>query len=312
MIAPRYLHVSLRISANDSKEEQGDDPSTEFAYVASWRRGVEGGWETTVSNDRNNVSPATRRMVKSKVQVLEQGDLASSIHNTSASFCWPLQGVYHQIRVIVKNIEKNSRDILMTLQNIHTVHHTMEENIIVSKYCSKAREIFGDIRIQYASLAEVVPSNQYYRYHDQWRFITQRLCFLVALVIYFEIKLLVDKKTVADILGVKNNREDGFHLDLEDFLLGLLQLSAELSRFAVNSVTNGHYSWPIEIATFVNELNAGFRLLNLKNDILRKRFDALKYDVKKIEEVVYDLCIRGLVPSPRPIEETPTEETPTE
>ncbi|KYN33464.1 Translin [Trachymyrmex septentrionalis] len=222
------------------------------------------------------------------------------------------QEIREQIRVIVKNIEKNSRDILMTLQNIHTVHHTMEENIIVSKYCSKAREIFADIRIQYANLAEVVPNNQYYRYHDQWRFVTQRLCFLVALVIYFEIKLLVDKKTVADILGVKNNREDGFHLDLEDFLLGLLQLSAELSRFAVNSVTNGHYSWPIEIATFVNELNAGFRLLNLKNDILRKRFDALKYDVKKIEEVVYDLCIRGLVPSPRPIEETPTEETPTE
>lgn len=44
------------------------------------------------------------------------------------------------------------------------------------------------------------------------------------------------------------------------------------------------------------ELNAGFRLLNLKNDSLRKRFDALKYDVKKIEEVVYDLSIRGLTP----------------
>jgi len=27
---------------------------------------------------------------------------------------------------------------------------------------------------------------------------------------------------------VKDNREDGFHLDLEDFLLGLLQLSSEL------------------------------------------------------------------------------------
>lgn len=44
----------------------------------------------------------------------------------------------------------------------------------------------------------------------------------------------------------------------------------------------------------MTELNAGFRLLNLKNDMLRKRFDALKYDVKKIEEVVYDLSIRGL------------------
>ena len=27
----------------------------------------------------------------------------------------------------------------------------------------------------------------------------------------------------------------------------------------------------------------------------RKKFDSLKYDVKKVEEVVYDLSIRGLI-----------------
>lgn len=104
--------------------------------------------------------------------------------------------------------------------------------------------------------------------------------------------------------------------------MGLLQLSAELvsilydtfatlthlniifqSRFAINSVTNGDYNRPIEIARFVNDLNAGFRLLNLKNDSLRKRFDGLKYAVKKVEEVVYDLSIRGLKPSPDSITE---------
>ena len=64
------------------------------------------------------------------------------------------------------------------------------------------------------------------------------------------------------------------------------------ARLAVNSVTAGDYSRPLRISTFINEL--GFRLLNLKNDSLRKRYDGLKYDVKKIEEVVYDLSIRGL------------------
>lgn len=64
----------------------------------------------------------------------------------------------------------------------------------------------------------------------------------------------------------------------------------------MNSVTNGDFNRPVEIARFVSELNAGFRLLNLKNDSLRKRYDALKYDVKKIEEIVYDLRIRGLKP----------------
>lgn len=114
---------------------------------------------------------------------------------------------------------------------------------------------------------------------------------------------------------VHNDKENGFHLDLEDYLMGLLQLSAELvsilyntsvaitylniifqSRFAVTSVTNGDYYIPIEISQFIHDLNAGFKLLNLKNDSLRKRFDGLKYAVKKVEEVVYDLSIRGLKP----------------
>ncbi|VTJ90790.1 Hypothetical predicted protein [Marmota monax] len=64
-------------------------------------------------------------------------------------------------------------------------------------------------------------------------------------------------------------------------------------RLSVNSVTAGDYSRPLHIFTFINELDSGFRLLNLKNDSLRKRYDGLKYDVKKVEEVVYDLSIRG-------------------
>ncbi|KOC68675.1 Translin [Habropoda laboriosa] len=224
-----------------------------------------------------------------------------------------------EIRAIVRDLEKSARDILMILQNIHN-ENNMEENIIVSQYCVTSRELFEDVRKSYTRLAEIVPKNQYYRFHEQWRVVTQRLCFLASLIIYLEINVLVTKETAAEILGVKNSREDGFHLDLEDYLMGLLQLAAELvsifgniiiaiihlnitfqSRFAINSVTNGDYNRPIEIARFVNELNAGFKLLNLKNDSLRKRFDGLKYAVKKVEEVVYDLSIRGLKPSANPV-----------
>jgi len=68
----------------------------------------------------------------------------------------------------------------------------------------------------------------------------------------------------------------------------------------VNAVTAGDYSRPVRIARFIADLDAGFRLLNLKNDSLRKRYDALKYDLKKVEEVVYDLTLRGLVNRPLP------------
>jgi hypothetical protein len=69
----------------------------------------------------------------------------------------------------------------------------------------------------------------------------------------------------------------------------------------------GNYARPLAISRFVKELSTAFQILNLKNDNLRKRFDSIKYDVKKIEEglllycielilVVYDLSLRNLIP----------------
>uniref|UniRef100_A0A4W5JSS1 Translin n=1 Tax=Hucho hucho TaxID=62062 RepID=A0A4W5JSS1_9TELE len=132
------------------------------------------------------------------------------------------------------------------------------------------------------------------RFHEHWRFVLQRLAFLAAFVVYLESESLVTRDEVAQILGIEVVREKGFHLDVEDYLAGVLIMASELSRLAVNSVTAGDYSRPLRISNFINELDSGFRLLNLKNDPLRKRYDGLKYDVKKIEEVVYDLSIRGL------------------
>ena len=63
-------------------------------------------------------------------------------------------------------------------------------------------------------------------------------------------------------------------------------------------MTNGDFTRPMRISAFLQEVLEGFRLLNLKNDSLRKKFDSIKYDMKKVEEVVYDLSIRGLVKQP--------------
>jgi predicted translin family RNA/ssDNA-binding protein len=81
---------------------------------------------------------------------------------------------------------------------------------------------------------------------------------------------------------------------LEDYLLGVSFLPAELSRLCVVAVIAEDYAMPEKISKFVSDLFAGFRLLNLKNDFLRKRFDSIKYDVKKIEEILYDIKIRQL------------------
>lgn len=83
----------------------------------------------------------------------------------------------------------------------------------------------------------------------------------------------------------------------EDYLHSVITLVNELARLCPNSIVNSDFTLPLKISKFCKEVHAGFGLLNLKNDSLRKRYDGMKYDIKKMEEVVYDISLRGLVPS---------------
>ncbi|KAI9873384.1 MAG: hypothetical protein M1830_000474, partial [Pleopsidium flavum] len=109
---------------------------------------------------------------------------------------------------------------------------------------------------------------------------------------------LLTIEEVGQILDVPVNlkERDAFHLTIEEYLQSLISLIEELARLAVNSVTLGDYHRPLQISRFVKDLHAGFQILNLKNDSLRRRSDSIKYNVKKIEDVVYDLSLRDLVP----------------
>ncbi len=60
-------------------------------------------------------------------------------------------------------------------------------------------------------------------------------------------------------------------------------------------MTLGDYRRPLQISQFIKDVHAGFQILNLKNDVLRKRSDGIKYRVKDVEDVVYDLSLRGLL-----------------
>ena len=109
---------------------------------------------------------------------------------------------------------------------------------------------------------------------------------------------LLTIEELGDILKVPVNLKDRdeFHLTIEEYLHALISLVEELSRLARNSVTLGDYERPLLINQFVKDLLAGFQILNLKNDSLRKRSDGIKYKVKDVEDVVYDLSLRNLIP----------------
>lgn len=91
---------------------------------------------------------------------------------------------------------------------------------------------------------------------------------------------------------------DAFHITIEEYLFALIDLTQELSRLATNAVTLGDPDLSLRIASFVKDVFIGFQVLNLKNDLLRKRVDSVKYNVQRVEDVVYDLSLRGMVNKP--------------
>lgn len=200
------------------------------------------------------------------------------------------QSVRETIRNNAVQLEQLVRQTMTTLQAIH-LESSMNN---YSQILNKASEIIPQCAAVYENLSSLVPQKTFYKYHDNFKMITQKAVFCLTLIEYLQSSKLATKEEVAAKLSLRKDHSEGFHLDLEDYLHGLLLLVSELSRLAVNSAASGDYKRPVEISHFVNELNAGFRLINFKNDALRKHYDCFKYDLKKIEEVVYDLSIRGL------------------
>ncbi|KAK0464563.1 translin [Desarmillaria tabescens] len=122
--------------------------------------------------------------------------------------------------------------------------------------------------------------------------------FVAAFLEYLSKGTLISLASTSEALGIQDEWKDRFTLSIEDYLHGLITLVNELSRLAVNAVTLGNFQEPVKISIFVKDLFAGFTMLNLKNDQLRRRFDSLKYDMKKVEEVVYDVSLRKLAQPP--------------
>ncbi|KIM65921.1 hypothetical protein SCLCIDRAFT_112103 [Scleroderma citrinum Foug A] len=194
-----------------------------------------------------------------------------------------------KIKEQVTDLDKKTRNMVGILNKIHS---TPSESI--PPLLDAVRPILNSCDETTAALAAIVPPNQFWRWKDMWSNSLRTAVYSAALVEFLTTGSLISLAQTSQTLGIKEEWKDRFCIAVEDYLHGLISLVNELSRLAVNAVTLGDYQAPIRISLFVKDLFAGFTMLNLKNDTLRRRFDSLKYDLKKIEEVVYDVSLRKL------------------
>lgn len=132
--------------------------------------------------------------------------------------------------------------------------------------------------------------NHFYKYSDLWISQRQTLAHVCVMVQFLDTGCLA---TVADVHAMCGGVE--FQLPLEDFLIGVCHATSDFVRFSMNRVIKQDFDMVKRCAVFGTHVFEAFRQLNLRNDFLRKRYDGMKYDVKRLEEMVYDLSIRRLI-----------------
>ncbi|KAK3290108.1 Translin [Chaetomium fimeti] len=169
-----------------------------------------------------------------------------------------------------------------------------------SKYATLLGQIEGGIRKEIETVGKLsafASQYPYYKYNHKWTRMVQDAVSTVIICAWLggmstdskpgEIGRLLTLEDIGQAFNVPVNLKDrdAFHITIEEYLLGLITVIDDLSRLAVNSVTLGDTSMAVKISGFIKDLHAGFQVLNLKNDILRKRVDSIKYAVKKVEDV---------------------------
>ncbi|PBP18347.1 putative recombination hotspot-binding protein (Translin) [Diplocarpon rosae] len=196
--------------------------------------------------------------------------------------------VRDQIRTITQTLERQSKNTQSILSRAHSTPAANLKPVLDAAENSIKQEVESISR-----LASVTSNSPYYKYNGLWTRDVQNAVFSILLCGWLgglstaEQGKLLTIEEIGGILNVPVNLKDrdAFHITIEEYLQSLITLIDELSRLAINSVTLGDYQRPLQISQFVKDVHAGFQILNLKNDLLRRRSDSIKYSVKKIEDI---------------------------
>ncbi len=82
-------------------------------------------------------------------------------------------------------------------------------------------------------------------------------------------------------------------VDAESYLMGLCDLTGELMRKAVDEIINRNFDNAMKIRELVSLIYGEFLEFNLRNSELRKKSDQIKWNLQKIEDLIYDVKVKG-------------------
>ena len=177
---------------------------------------------------------------------------------------------YHDNDVLREDLIKRCRDLLKTSkQLIYAVHK--EDLKSAEQYSKSALQITKELK-------EIARKSPQLEFSGAYR---------EAFAEYIEAELYHH--------FVKNKRIPSYKtlgVDSESYLMGLSDLTGELVRKAVFLAGKGKVNEVLQIRDLIDDIYGEMLGFDLRNSELRKKFDSIKYNLRKLEDLVLDLKLK--------------------
>jgi predicted translin family RNA/ssDNA-binding protein len=168
-----------------------------------------------------------------------------------------------------EDLIKKSRDVIsLSKQIIYNVHRGDLKQ--AEKFVKDIKKIVSDLR----KVVEKEPSLEMGSYKVAVQEYVEAAC-------YYE--FLKSKKLLTD---------EDLDVNAEQYLSGICDLTGELVRYAYNIGIKGDVGKAEEIRQFIEEVYNELMLFAFRSGELRKKFDQIKYNLKNINQLVFDLKVK--------------------
>ncbi|MBU1112165.1 MAG: hypothetical protein ABIG93_02690 [archaeon] len=164
---------------------------------------------------------------------------------------------------------KKSRDVLkLSKQLIYAVHRNEMEN---------AAQLQQKIEIEKQALIKITQHDTKLLYEGSYKVAIQEY---VEAVLYF--------------FFVKNGELIDLDVTSVHYILGLGDLPGELGRRAVYLAGKGQFEEVTKIKDIVDMIYGELLKFDLRDNDARRKVDAIKYELKKLEDLVLNLKLRNV------------------
>ncbi|PCH33391.1 Translin [Wolfiporia cocos MD-104 SS10] len=205
---------------------------------------------------------------------------------------------YHDRR---ERLIKSSRDVTsLSKKLIFLLHRTMNEDLtehddhaLSLRAAARAKPKLQEIQNLFANMSEELPDDRFWRYQRNISPGLQEYIEALSFAHYLEFRRLISYEEVQRALSDETGKPY-FPLPLEDYLLGLSDLTGELMRYAISSISRRRgRSKASEVCMFVRGCKADFDVLTPYFRELRKKQAVTAQSLEKIEDVAYAIAVRS-------------------